>query len=86
MPSPNVPLTLSREQVEDLNRKLSTMRHDINNHLSLVVAAIELIKYKPQMAEKMMVTLGEQPSKINDSIKKFSAEFEGVMGIKREKK
>ena len=31
------PVSLSAEQIDELNRKLSTMRHDINNNLSLIV-------------------------------------------------
>ncbi len=59
------------------------MRHDINNHLSLILAATELIRHKPQMAERMMATLYEQPAKISDSIAKFSAEFETTFRLKQ---
>lgn len=83
MALPTQPVTLSVEQLQELNRKLSDMRHDINNNLSLIMAALELIRYKPQMADKMMVTLGEQPPKITESVNKFSAEFERTLGIKR---
>lgn len=83
MQLPTQPVTLTVEQVDELNRKLSSMRHDINNHLSLIVAAIELIRHKPQMAERMVATLGEQPAKIIDSLKKFSHEFEHSVGITR---
>jgi len=70
-------------QLDELNRKLSTMRHDVNNYLSLIVAASELIRHKPQTAERMMATLGEQPAKIGDAVGKFSAEFERTLGITR---
>ena len=72
---PSQPVTLSVEQLDELNHKLASMRHDINNHLSLIMAAVELIRYKPQMADRMMVTLSEQPPKITESLRKFSAEF-----------
>ena len=48
---PSEPVTLSIEQLDELNRKLSNLRHDINNHLSLIVAATELIRHKPQIAD-----------------------------------
>lgn len=80
---PNQPVTLTVAQMDELNRKLATMRHDINNNLSLVVAALELIRHKPQMAERMMATLGEQPAKIGEAVNKFSAEFERTLGITR---
>jgi hypothetical protein len=81
MPVSTQTVHLSVEQVQDLNHKLSTMRHDINNHLSLMLAATELIRHKPQMAERMMATLCEQPPKISASIAKFSAEFDAALGI-----
>jgi hypothetical protein len=83
MPLPSQPVTLTVEQLAELNGKLSAMRHDINNQLSLIIAAVELIRHKPQMAERMMATLVEQPPRIADSLAKFSAEFERALGITR---
>jgi hypothetical protein len=80
---PTEPITLSVAQLDELNRKLANMRHDINNNLSLIVAAMELIKHKPQMTERMMATLAEQPAKIGDALGKFSSEFERTFGITR---
>ncbi len=80
---PSQSITLSVEQLDQLNRKLANMRHDINNTLSLMMAAVELIKCKPQMTEKMIATLLEQPPKIGNSLVKFSAEFERTFGITR---
>jgi hypothetical protein len=82
MPSTTHTVRLTVEQIQELNQKLSVMRHDINNHLSLMLAATELIRHKPQMAERMMATLCEQPAKITDSIAKFSAEFESTLHLK----
>jgi hypothetical protein len=78
---PSQPVTLTVEQIDQLNRKLANMRHDINNSLSLITAAVELIKCKPQMTERMIATLLEQPAKLGTSITKFSAEFEQMFGI-----
>ena len=83
MPLPSQPVTLSVEQLAELNGKLSTMRHDINNQLSLIIAAVELIRHKPQMADRMMATLVEQPPRIADALGKFSADFERMFGITR---
>ena len=81
---PVEPVELSVRQIEDLNQKLSTMRHDINNHLSLIMAAAELIRHKPQLAEKMLATLIEQPPKITAALGAFSGEFEQSFGITRQ--
>ena len=80
---PSQPVTLTVEQLTELNRQLANMRHDINNNLSLVVAAAELIRHKPAVAERMMATLAEQPGKITTAINKFSTSFEQTLGITR---
>jgi hypothetical protein len=80
---PSQPVTLTVEQVADLNRKLANMRHDINNQLSLIMAAVELAHYKPELGERMMTTLSEQPPRIAECLKRFSGEFEQTLGITR---
>lgn len=83
MPLPSQPVTLTVQQIAALNEKLSSMRHDINNQLSLITAAVELIRIKPSTSERMMATLAEQPSKISDNLRKFSDELEFNLGITR---
>ncbi len=81
---PNTPVTLTPEQLKELNQKLSHMRHEINNQLSLVVAALELLRYKPDLRDRMLDTVSQQPPKITAEVAKFSQEFERTMGITRE--
>lgn len=83
MKLPSQPVTLSAEQIAELNNKLAHMRHDINNNLSLILAATELIRHKPQALDRMLGTLVEQPPKVTESIARFSAEFEKTFGIAR---
>jgi len=80
---PDKPVTLTVEQVSDINKKLSNLRHDINGDLALIVAAAELIKLNPSAADRMLTTLLEQPTKIRERADKFSAEFEKTLGIRR---
>ena len=80
---PTGPVTLTVEQIEDLNKKLSMMRHDVNGHLALIVAAAELVRHKPQLSEKMLTSITEQPAKISEAMKAFSIECERVLGITR---
>jgi len=75
---------LTAEQLTELNKKLSHMRHEVNNQLSLIVAAIELMRYRPEMRDRMIATVGEQPPRIIAEVAKFSAEFESALGITRE--
>jgi cob(I)alamin adenosyltransferase len=84
MTLPTEPVTLTAAQVEELNRQLSTLRHDINNHLSLIMAAIELIRAKPQTLERMMVTLVDQPPKIGEAVAKYSTAFDKTFRIVRQ--
>ncbi|MEW6161245.1 MAG: hypothetical protein AB1813_27765, partial [Verrucomicrobiota bacterium] len=65
---PNEPVTLSPQHIRDLNQKLSNLRHNVNNHLSLVLAAAELIRRKPDLSARMLDTLTEQPQKIMDEV------------------
>jgi hypothetical protein len=83
MPLPKQPVTLTVEQIGELNRKLSTLRHDVNNNLALVVAASEIIRRKPESAERMWNGLVEKPQKIAESVAQFSLELEKALGITR---
>jgi len=80
---PNEPVTLNVEQLTELNRKLSNMSHDVRNSLSLIVASAELLRQKPQLFEKMMPRIAEQPARISECIDKFRADFETTFGITR---
>jgi hypothetical protein len=84
MPLPTEPVTLSAQEIADLKQQLSVMRHDINNHLSLMMAAVELIKRKPDTADRMWKTLAEQPPKITDNMAHFSRTLEVALGIRKD--
>ncbi len=79
MELPTGPVTLSVEQVAELYKKFSTLRHDVNNHLAMIVAAAELMKVNPDSAKRMANTLAEQPPKIVAELSEFSAEFEKAL-------
>ena len=81
---PHQTVALSPDQVAELHNKLADLRHDVNNHLALMVAALELIRRKPDMLDRMVNNLTEQPHKILEEIKKFSEEFEKALKITRD--
>jgi hypothetical protein len=83
MELPTQPVTLSVEQIGDLAQKLATLRHDVHNKLSLIMAAADVTQYKPQLTEKMMATVVEQPLKIIEALAVFTSEFERVFGIRK---
>ena len=80
---PEKPVTLTAEQIAEFNKLLSTLRHDINGDLALIVAAAELIKLNPEITPRMLTTVLEQPPKIRDRADKFSVAFEKFLGITR---
>ncbi len=79
LPRQTVPL--SPEQIGELSRRLSNLRHNVNNHLALMVAALELVRRKPELIERMVNNLTEQPQKILEELKKFAEEFERALKI-----
>lgn len=83
MPLPMEPVTLSVEQVSELNRKLSAMRHDVNNKLSLIAASVELVRRRPENAGRFLNSLDEQPRIIAEMISQFSADLEAALCITR---
>jgi len=83
MALPNEPVTLSIEQVRELSKKLADMRHDLNNSLSLMAAASDIVRRKPESADRMWNTFSDQPRKIMDAVGRFSAELESALQIKR---
>ncbi len=80
---PSEPVTLSVEELGQLNHDLANLRHDVNNQLSLIMAAVELARHKPPMVEWMLATIGEQPPKVSEAMRKFTVEFEKALGITR---
>jgi hypothetical protein len=78
---PSQVVSLSPEEVAELHRGLSEMRHSINNHLTLMVTAFELMRRKPESAERMVANLIDQPSKIREDVTRFSADLERTLHI-----
>jgi hypothetical protein len=83
MTLPTEPVTLTVEQIGELSRKLSTMRHDVNNQLTLILAAVELIRHRPEGTERLLNMLAGQPKKIAESMAQFSCEWETALNITR---
>jgi hypothetical protein len=83
MTLPKEPVTLSVEQIGELNQKLSAVRHDVNNHLTKIIAAIEIMRLNPQSAERRWSELAEQPTKVAELVAQFSRELETTLCIRR---
>jgi len=83
MALPIQPVTLTAEQVAELQRNLSTLRHDVNNRLAMLMAAGELGRLQQAMSDRMSALLAEQPRLIVEDMNKFSAALEQTLGIRR---
>ena len=82
MALPNESVTLTAEQVAGLKKKLADLRHEVNNNLSLIVAAAEIMRLKPESAAKMQARLAEKPHKIAELVTRFSRDLETALGTK----
>jgi hypothetical protein len=83
MAVPSEPLHLTPEEVAGLTVQLSDLRHSVNNHLTLISAALELIRRKPEALDRMLASMADQPQQIRDELAAFSAEFERVVARNR---
>jgi trans-aconitate methyltransferase len=78
------PVTLSPEQVAELNGKLSELRHNLNNHLTLILSAGDLIQRRPAAAVSMADTILGPAHQIMEEVQRFSREFERALRIRAE--
>jgi hypothetical protein len=81
---PREPVPLPASQIAELDRLLSEVRHNVQNHLALMVAALELIRRKPDAVPRVIDNILEQPQRVTDEIKRFALEFEKALKIKRD--
>lgn len=81
MSVPSEPVTLSVEQISELKQKLSDLRHDVNNSLALMLAAVEMIRRRPESCEAMLKSFERQPQKITSALLHFSKTLESALRI-----
>ncbi len=84
MGAPQQPISLTPEEIEEINTALSDTRHNVNNHIPLIAGAIALIKRKSEATEKCLTSLAQQPDKIQDEMRDFSDKFEKLLQITRD--
>jgi hypothetical protein len=81
MPAPTHPVTLTSEQIQELMLKLADLRHNVNNYLSLITAAAELIRRRPDQALRLADSLADAPAKIAREVRFFSDQLEKALEI-----
>jgi hypothetical protein len=83
MALPNESVTLTVGQIAELNKKLAELRHSVNNNLSLIIAAAEIMRLQPESAARMQERLAEKPHKIAEIVAQFSRDLETALRITR---
>jgi hypothetical protein len=81
---PSVMVSFQPDQVAELERCLSDARHGINNHLTLISTAIELIRRDPASAERLIHTMIDRPELIREELMRFNRAFDAAFGITRQ--
>lgn len=83
MGTPGQAISLTPEEVAALHKQFSDARHNINNHLALIVAASELLARKPDSAARVAAALKDPPDRIVEELRRFSSNFEQALQIGR---
>ncbi len=81
MDLPNQSVNLTPQQIVEIDKKLATMRHNVNNCLAMLVATAELMRRKPETVARFAESFADQPQKIADEIKKFSEDLRASLGM-----
>lgn len=76
------PVILGVEEVAEFRRRLTKLRHDVNNNLTLIISAGELLRRRPELAERMATTITEQSGKIEEALRHFSSDTERLLPVK----
>jgi len=80
MNEPNRPL--SPEELAQLQKKYSEIKHSINNALAVMMALSEMSQRRPDYAEKLATTVLTKAPQIVSSLQEFTALLNEKAGIK----
>jgi hypothetical protein len=81
MPAPKHPVTVPPERIEGLRVQLCETRHNVNNQVSLILAAAELIRQRPDQAARFVESLLTPPERIVQELKRLSDVLEQALEI-----
>jgi hypothetical protein len=80
MNEPNRPL--SPEELAQLQKKFSEIKHSINNALAVMMALSEMSQRRPDYAEKLASTVLSKAPQIVSSLQEFTALLNEKAGTK----
>ena len=77
-------LTVSREELAELQTKFSEIKHSINNALAVMMALSEMSQRRPDYSEKLAATVLTKAPQIVSSLQEFTQALNEKAGPKPE--
>jgi hypothetical protein len=74
--------TLSPEELAQLQKKFSEIKHSINNALAVMMALSEMSQRRPDYAEKLATTVLSKAPQIVSSLQEFTQTLNEKAGVK----
>lgn len=74
--------TISHEELVELQKKFSEIKHGINNALAVMMALSEMSQRRPDYAEKLASTVLTKAPQIVSSLQEFTALLNEKAGVK----
>lgn len=74
--------TLSPEELSQLQKKFSEIKHSINNALAVMMALSEMSQRRPDYAEKLAATVLSKAPQIVSSLQEFTQLLNEKAGVK----
>ena len=73
--------TLSAEELSQLQKKFSEIKHGINNALAVMVALSEMSQRRPDYAEKLAINVQQKVPQIVSNLQEFTALLNEKAGV-----
>jgi transcription termination factor NusB len=73
--------TISHEELVELQKKFSEIKHSINNALAVMMALSEMSQRRPDYAEKLATTVLSKAPQIVSSIQEFTQALNEKVGV-----
>ena len=74
--------TLSAEELTELQKKFSEIKHSINNALAVMMALSEMSQRRPDYAEKLATSVLAKAPQIVSSLQEFTQLLNEKAGVK----
>jgi len=84
MSLPGKPVTLSARKISEIEKKLAQLRHEVNNNLTLIVAAAEIVRRRPDPGDQVWESLLQKPLAVADQVAEFTRHLEKTLHLRRD--